>query len=191
MQEIKLSEFPLSNDYDIVKISDVTFNLDQLKNLVENILSKQPAIGKDNSSTYLGLGLHYYDESNPYYNCVNYLTKDKPGLIYTTPNEFGKLFQFVYDLMPNYQFSRGRILIAKPGHMGNNHTDEQTALRLHIPITTNDKCIMHFGNNAYHMTNDGSMYIANTRKPHSFENLGDTDRIHIVFTIKDCGRHQP
>ena len=174
----------------MVKVTDIKFDIINLHNQVVDILNKQPALAKDSTPSYLGIGLHYYDDKNPYYDCLNYLKKTQPGLIYTKPNEYGKQFKFVYDLFQNLSFTRGRILIAKAGHKGNNHTDEQTAFRLHIPIITNEKCLMNFSDKSYHMPADGSAYITNTKKPHSFENMGNNDRIHLVFTVKVVNHRQ-
>lgn len=177
----EIKDFTQDDNFDIVMV-DLDLNYDSLYLLSMDILKEYELIGKDNTSTYCGIGLQYADDSNPLYDAINFVTKD--GLKYTKLNKIGKLFEIVHNEFSSFKLSRGRLLLTKPGHCGNTHTDETKAYRIHFPIFTNKHCWMKFGNKKYHMPVSNFAYLANTKKPHSFVNYGDTDRLHLVYTIQ-------
>ena len=56
--------------------------------------------------------------------------------------------------------------------------------RIHIPITTNDKCNFIVGNETVQMKEGEIWEIDNAYKVHSVNNDGDTDRIHLLIDYK-------
>lgn len=64
------------------------------------------------------------------------------------------------------------------------HTDFSQVC-LHIPIVTNLGCRFVYEDRAFHMPADGTVYVVNNEKYHSFMNGGDTPRVHI--TIENHG----
>ena len=54
---------------------------------------------------------------------------------------------------------------------------------LHIPLITNEGCKFVYEDAVFHMPADGSVYIVNNGKPHSFMNAGSADRLHITLDI--------
>lgn len=64
------------------------------------------------------------------------------------------------------------------------HTDSGESLdkchRVHIPLYSNDQCYFTVGNETVNMKEGDLWEINNTNKPHSVENLGNSDRIHLI-----------
>jgi len=52
---------------------------------------------------------------------------------------------------------------------------------MHIPLTTNDGCWFVFDNRCFRMPADGTVYIVNNERPHTFMNSGTTERLHLTF----------
>ena len=108
---------------------------------------------------------------------------------------------FYYDAKPQQKYMFGlmnklidmlsekslrQMLIAKhpSGLVVRTHTDGP-AKKLHIPLFTNKDAFFTFGENRerrYHME-VGKIYIINPLGPHGTENLGDTDRVHLLSRV--------
>jgi hypothetical protein len=56
--------------------------------------------------------------------------------------------------------------------------------RIHVPITTNDKCNFIVGDEIVQMKQGEIWEIDNANKVHSVINNGDTDRIHLLIDYK-------
>jgi hypothetical protein len=52
---------------------------------------------------------------------------------------------------------------------------------IHIPLTTNEGCWFVFENRCFRMPADGTVYIVNNERPHTFMNSGTTERLHLTF----------
>lgn len=65
--------------------------------------------------------------------------------------------------------------------------------RIHIPLTTNEGCVMAFVNEngieTYHMP-VGRMYHVNNCVPHLVRNTGKTGRMHLLFDVMDRRTHE-
>lgn len=70
-----------------------------------------------------------------------------------------------------------------PGTRLGMHQDEEEWLTVHIPLYTNDHAYWTIGGTRYLMPTDGC-YIINSTQPHDVVNYGDTDRIHLYFSIR-------
>jgi len=93
-------------------------------------------------------------------------------------------FKEVYDaLSSKYKLGRVRILLKQPRSTLSWHRDPEP--RLHIPIITNQGCIMVIDKVAQHMPADGSVWITNNTKYHNAFNGGEEDRIHLVACVLD------
>lgn len=57
--------------------------------------------------------------------------------------------------------------------------------RLHIPLITDRMCMMLIDDTVYRLTEPGKLYDVDTRLPHTALNLGNNERIHLVFALKD------
>lgn len=85
-----------------------------------------------------------------------------------------------------YKLCRSRIFIAPPkGQCYSIHKDPTK--KLHLPISTNPKSyfLSYEPDEICHknMTADGTMYIVDTTRTHSFCNYGDSLRIHVAGSL--------
>jgi hypothetical protein len=67
-----------------------------------------------------------------------------------------------------------------PNTCYNWHTDTGK-LCLHIPLITNPGCWFVYERRSFSMPADGSVYLVNNSKPHTFTNAGDKPRLHLTF----------
>lgn len=83
-----------------------------------------------------------------------------------------------------------RLLNLMPNSRINEHSDHglsyrDGAFRLHIPIKTNEQVTFYLKSHPIKMS-PGECWYANFGEPHRVENIGKTERIHIVM---DCLRN--
>ena len=62
------------------------------------------------------------------------------------------------------------------------HQDSPDKIRVHIPIHTNEDSNWIINGKEYHME-PGWAYLVNTTLPHSVENKGPTDRVHLYGKV--------
>lgn len=82
-----------------------------------------------------------------------------------------------------YSFGRIRLMHLRPVSCLSLHSDP--TIRLHIPIETNESSLFIFRDQVpFHMPADGSVYLVDTRYPHTVIN-GDKkhSRIHFVAAL--------
>jgi hypothetical protein len=53
--------------------------------------------------------------------------------------------------------------------------------RIHLPIYTNDNA--EFNYDKTYILEAGKAYLVNTKRTHSTNNKGDSDRIHLMFKV--------
>ena len=80
-----------------------------------------------------------------------------------------------------------RLLRLKAGSRIREHTDYKLAyedgeLRVHVPIQTHDQVWFYVAGQRV-ILGEGECWYVNTSLPHRVDNLGQTDRIHLVI---DC-----
>lgn len=94
---------------------------------------------------------------------------------------------------------RVRIMRLAAGGLVGRHSDvidretgttEGKILRIHVPIMTNNQVRfkvwdLHGDLQTAHMK-EGDVWYVDTRKPHEVENLGGTDRLHLVMDVLSC-----
>lgn len=71
-----------------------------------------------------------------------------------------------------------------PNTCYNWHTDTGK-ICYHIPLITNSGCWFVYENRCFSMPADGSVYVVNNSRPHTFINAGSEPRIHLTFEILD------
>ena len=81
-----------------------------------------------------------------------------------------------------------RLMKLTPGSVIKEHTDfglaaEEGNARLHIPIRTNEGVIFNLNGERVFL-NEGECWYLRLQDPHSVENHGKTDRVHIVIDAK-------
>lgn len=74
------------------------------------------------------------------------------------------------------------VTIHTPGTKLITHQDSPDKIRIHIPIYTNENAVWTIDGEEFHMP-PGYAYIVNTTVPHSTENKGETDRIHLYGKV--------
>jgi len=74
------------------------------------------------------------------------------------------------------------VTIHTPGTKLITHQDAPDKIRIHIPIETNKDSNWIINGEEYHME-PGWAYLVNTTLPHSVENKGTTNRIHIYGKV--------
>ena len=93
-------------------------------------------------------------------------------------------FKEVYDeLSKRYKLGRVRLLLKEPRSTLSWHRDPEP--RLHIPIYTNQGCLMVIDKIAHHMPADGSVWVTNNLKYHNAFNGGEENRVHLVACVLD------
>jgi hypothetical protein len=91
---------------------------------------------------------------------------------------------YALDLIQNMPVRSKRWLVTvhTPGTKLITHTDSPDKIRVHIPIYTNDDSNWIIDGVEYHME-PGYAYLVNTTLPHSVENRGTTNRIHLYGKV--------
>jgi len=56
--------------------------------------------------------------------------------------------------------------------------------KIHVPIQTSELARMFIGDRSFHLK-EGHAYEVNNLAPHAVENIGPTDRIHLIFEVFD------
>jgi hypothetical protein len=77
---------------------------------------------------------------------------------------------------------RWLVTIHTPGTKLITHQDSPDKIRIHIPIYTNNQSMWNIDGEEFHME-PGWAYLVNTSLPHSLENNGSTDRIHLYGKV--------
>jgi hypothetical protein len=80
-----------------------------------------------------------------------------------------------------------RLLRLTPGSVLKEHTDHESTsedgvLRLHIPVVTNSE-VYFLLNGTRVVMEAGSAWYLRLREPHSVENRGTTDRVHLLIDV--------
>ena len=95
----------------------------------------------------------------------------------------GSYLEEVHDIMANYHdFGRMRLMKLKGRQCMSLHVDLEK--RIHIPIITNENCLMIVDDEVFHMPAEGNAYLVNTKKRHTALNSNkDFERIHLMFDL--------
>lgn len=95
----------------------------------------------------------------------------------------GTYLEKVHDTMAkDYNFGRLRLMKLSGRQCMSLHVDLET--RIHIPIITNENCLMIVDDEVIHMPADGNAYVVDTKKRHTALNSNkDFDRIHLMFDL--------
>ena len=83
---------------------------------------------------------------------------------------------------------RARIICLSARSFSSWHTDSPPgmyAVRLHIPIITNEHCFFETRDEREHAPADGSAYFVYVNREHRVVNNGDMNRYHLVMDVCD------
>jgi hypothetical protein len=98
-----------------------------------------------------------------------------------------------------YGYARGaypRVMLARlpAGGVIQPHIDANPAAKwphkIHVPISTNPGVVCGFGGGEHHFP-AGEAVEVNNLGPHWVRNLGDTDRVHLIFEYYDADQPDP
>ena len=95
----------------------------------------------------------------------------------------GSYLEKVHDVMAkDYNFSRVRLMKLTGKTCLTWHVDLEK--RIHIPILTNDKCLVIVDDEVFRLPANGNAYLVDTTKPHTVLNGNlNFDRIHLIFDL--------
>ena len=147
-----------------IKINTILEEIKDLKFNEENQICLQGT--EESKDPYLGTGLFTSikgSESN-----------------FTIP-----LFDLPYTnkIIQDLGLCRVRLMKLMPKTCYSWHHDQSK--RIHIPLVTNEKCLMVVEDKAFHIPADGNYYLIDTTKKHTAIN-GDfkLERIHLIGCLK-------
>ena len=83
-------------------------------------------------------------------------------------------------LIDKYGLRRTRLMKSNPKSCLTFHND--MTKRVHIPLITNEDCVMIFDNQAFHLET-GKVYLTDTTKRHTAVNASMNYRLHIVGCV--------
>jgi hypothetical protein len=89
----------------------------------------------------------------------------------------------IYNIVSNdYSIGRFRLMAIPHKKCMSMHVD--TSKRIHIPVVTNENCLMIIDNQVYHMPSNGNAYLVDTTKPHTALNANHSFmRLHLLFDL--------
>ena len=124
---------------------------------------------------------------DPFFGCGNHtkriITTITKKIYYKEIDFVVPIFDMPYtnDVLDELKMYRTRIIKLQPNNCYTIHRDPTK--RIHIPIVTNDKCLMIVNNEVMYLP-AGSHYVINTTHSHTAINGSNFDRIHIVGCIE-------
>jgi hypothetical protein len=88
--------------------------------------------------------------------------------------------ELIKKIQQNYDIIRGRFMLMQHKTCLTYHKDPSK--RIHIPIYTNNNCMMIIDNQVYRMP-FGATYLVDTTVPHTALNASKDPRVHLVFCL--------
>lgn len=98
-----------------------------------------------------------------------------------------------------YGYARGlfpRVMLARmpAGGVIHPHVDANPAAKwphkIHVPLVTNPAVLSSFGGQEHHFP-AGEAVEVNNLGPHGVRNLGNSDRVHLIFEYYDADQSEP
>lgn len=178
-------------DFKIKKLDNLKFSLDELLEYYKQVSSNFPHLkwtlppNIDAKSHKVSKMYSYAAQSNllnPNIPCPPYHIDD--GNERTPNNDFSVatplLFGFakkIVDTLPSIR--QTGIAGHPPGTRIDLHPDNDQFLKIHIPIETNPDAWFFFEDEKFNLE-VGHAYMINTTLLHGTDNLGSTDRVHLL-----------
>jgi len=81
-----------------------------------------------------------------------------------------------------YTYNSITYRMVNPNTAYNWHTDKGQ-ICYHIPLITNPGCWFVYEYRSFAMPADGSVYVVNNGRPHTFANAGPEPRVHLIFEM--------
>jgi len=161
------------------------------------IIGKNDHVWKEPISDPEGITGHRLMDDTAYYNlCWN---GDRPGPLPHIPFQCKEEYRdndndelnprkcfngYALDLVKKipYRNKKWLVSIHTPGTKLITHQDNPDKIRIHIPIQTNEQSHWIIDGEEVPMS-PGWAYLVNTTLPHSLENKGSTNRIHLYGKV--------
>jgi hypothetical protein len=174
-----------ADGYEMLRLSAPRFDSAALRAALERVRRRFALRERHGDPSYRGICLQTCsDTDNPLYGMFSLQSaRARPAIEPTViAGEFAAVFAA---LNPHVALDRGRLLELHPGHHMRFHSDGAGSRRLHIPITTEEGCLLDFeAGGSYHLPADGSCFLMNTELCHRARNLSAAPRVHLVFQLR-------
>ena len=182
-------------DFTIKRLDNIKFNINELIQYFDKLQSDYQHICWRASDSNIDRMTHRIDGvyswaiqtnlKDPTKPCPPYHIEHgdevSPNNNFDTPTEL--VFGFGQKIIDTFPRVRQTVISCHPpGTFIDTHTDNDEFIKIHIPIKANDSSYFIFGDEK-HILEVGHAYLINTTLPHSTNNMGDTDRCHLIFKI--------
>ena len=97
-------------------------------------------------------------------------------------DQFPYTLEIADNLKSTFDFNSITYRSILPNTAYNWHVDTGQVC-YHIPLITNPGCWFVYEHRCFSMPADGSLYVVNNGRPHTFVNAGPSPRIHLTFEI--------
>jgi hypothetical protein len=158
--------------------------IDQIN--LDNVIKEVETLDYHNHERYNLQGVK--DKLDPLYTLAGKLSNNteawKRDDYKNLPHTFGDFIHLIFDLpyinsiIEEYGLYNSALMNRNPGSCYSYHTDH--GKRIHIPIYTNDKNFFIIEDNVYRLPADGSVYLIDTTKIHTFVNASADKRLHLI-----------
>ena len=183
-----------------VETYNYNFDIVELQNAVDNLLQQVPMHKHHNQISLKHTELDY--EKDLWYEGTGSLTykfgenfivdgKLVENEIKLKQHQFTVLnkqlkntyIEYVHNcISKDFEFGRFRLMGMVLKKCMSIHTDKTK--RIHIPVVTNENCLMIIDNKVHHMPANGSAYLTDTTKPHTALNANHSFmRLHLLFDL--------
>jgi len=162
----------------MIEISNYNFDIPRLEAQCKNLLLKH------GTSTTTQMSLKHTGKSkDAWFDGTGTLFSNKKDFTILNEELKGTYLEQVHDIIAeDYDFSRMRIMRLFGRSCMSLHFDNEK--RIHIPVTTNENCLMIVDNEVVFMPADGSAYLVDTTKIHTALNSNSNfERIHLLFDL--------
>lgn len=92
--------------------------------------------------------------------------------------------EVVNAIKQKYDICKVRFLKLNPQRRAYTY-HRDSSRRLHIPLKTDNHCLFLIDDQVYRLPDVGKVYDMDTKRTHTALNLGNAERMHLVFAMKD------
>lgn len=186
-------------DFKVKKLSNIHFSMQELIEYYDIVVSKFDQLqwtvpsGVDTKTHSVSKMYSWAIQSNlndPTVPCPPYHIDGIDNVIesdqFNVPTKL--IFGFAEKLIHAFPNVRQTSIAGHPpGTKIDLHSDNDEFLKIHIPIKTNPNAWFCFEDEKFNLE-VGSAYMVNTSILHGTDNLGSTDRVHLIFkfAVKDA-----
>jgi hypothetical protein len=162
---------------------------DKFTELVREVKSLMASIEFKDNVNQLGLQVKDPENNSPdaWYESAGRIRKGntmivEPHYKYINPHlKGGYIDQWMQTI--GFRVVRLRLMLVNPKTCYSIHSDPYP--RIHLPIITNPQCLMCFTEEMVmrNLAADGTSYLVDTTKKHTFINCSEESRVHLVGVV--------